>query len=602
MIKVETNEKVNQSDGERPSADQIIKRILKTSQSKDFKPSGINKNLYLDIIETVVDAYGRHYFERVVSGQEEAVVCIVLRAAGSLAYLLSAGRKLPWYNLWIELMDKSCEMLTQPYENAAEFDLSVQELIIAMKLMGRRVSKEIYERWYSALRAIDPFKLYGCQKKYGWQNNMTVYNMAGEYLRESEGMTDTYLYFKENLPWVLSRFDENGMFDDVDSAMTYDITARCRLALMLHFGYAREGAAQFDDFLKKSGLMTLLMQSSQYQLPFGGRSNQAVFNECLVASCCEYEAARYQKEGNLRLAGMFKRCAHMSAVSILRWLTFGNRPKHYKNFFSDENFGTDSYGTYPRYLIPIASFIGYAYLFSDEQIEECECPCEIGGYVLSTSERFHKVISTCQGNTVELELKANTLYDATGCGRYHKAGVPIELGLSMPFTATPKYHVPESLGRRNLSICTGFKTADGSRIFVSDLNCVDAQVNIQIETHDKTVFSVRFAAPPQLGYPQITETYTLDASGVTVETELLGTNQDEVFLMVPLLKTNGKEQTIVSCQEHCVSVALGQNNFTISTQGDIEIGTDEYGNRNGIYQIATIRKAGNKLSAHLSLR
>ena len=65
----------------------IIKRILKTSQSKDFKPSGINKNLYLDIIETVVDAYRRHYFERVVSGQEEAVVCNVLRAAGSLAYL-----------------------------------------------------------------------------------------------------------------------------------------------------------------------------------------------------------------------------------------------------------------------------------------------------------------------------------------------------------------------------------------------------------------------------------------------------------------------------------------------------------------------------------
>ena len=121
--------------------------------------------------------------------------------------------------------------------------------------------------------------------------------------------------------------------------------------------------------------MTLLMQSSAFQFPYGGRSNQYLFNEALVASCCEYEAVRHNKKGDFQLAGMFKRCAHMSAASILRWLNAMDPPKHNKNFFPhDSNHGIDGYGTYPRYLIALANFIGYGYIFADDSIEEYTCP------------------------------------------------------------------------------------------------------------------------------------------------------------------------------------------------------------------------------------
>ena len=197
-------------------APEYVDKITRNPACGGYRPSGITRALYLDIIEAVIDGYERTYFEKVISGEEKSVVCIVLRAAGALSYLLSSGRKEDWYDIWRGLMDKSCELLMLPHDNAAEFDLSVQEVLISMKLMRNKVPGDAYGKWYDVLKRIDPFALYECQKcdapKKSHLCNMTVYNMAGEYLRETEGMTDTGAYFERNLPWVLSRFDENGMF------------------------------------------------------------------------------------------------------------------------------------------------------------------------------------------------------------------------------------------------------------------------------------------------------------------------------------------------------------------------------------------------------
>ena len=49
---------------------EYINRIEEQSQKIQLDPTPINKNLYLDIIEKVVEGYGLDYFENIISGKE----------------------------------------------------------------------------------------------------------------------------------------------------------------------------------------------------------------------------------------------------------------------------------------------------------------------------------------------------------------------------------------------------------------------------------------------------------------------------------------------------------------------------------------------------
>jgi len=590
---------------------EIIKKTIEQG-TKNFEPSGCTSELYLDIIEKVIDGYGKNYIEAVLDGKEPQMVCIVFRLAGGLSYLIKHGRKSDWFDLWCGLMDISCKMLLEPYENKGEFDLALQELVLAMKLLGSKVTPERYKKWHEALSQIDPFSLYGCHMRETEEqptvNNITVYGMAGEFLRKSEGMTTDDEYFKKHLDWLLERFDENGMYVDPDRAILYDLTTRVRIAIMLHFGYDGKGAKYLDDCLKMSGQMTLCMQSSQFQLPYGGRSNPIIFNECLVASCCEYEAARYQREGNIELAGMYKRCAKKSAQSILRWLD-QTPPRHYKNLFDiNKGFGTDGYGSFHRYLIPAACFMGYALLFSDDEIDEYICPNEVGGYVIQTSDYFHKVIATCADHTIEVELCADRLHDSNGCGRFHKKDVPIELGLSMPFTAEHKYNLPDEITPKNLSLGAGFRVTDGSILYIADMfDQVTPKVEIISESQKQVSFSVKYIMPAHMGqyrFPscmQLTETYQIDDTGVTIDVAEVGMANPEIFYTVPILRYNGEQKTIIEQTENSIKVRLGKNCYTVTADLKIEIDDTKYANRNGIYNLVKLSTKAKKMRIHLNL-
>ena len=600
---------------------EYINRIGEQSRKLEkiqIDPTPINKNLYLDIIEKVVEGYGFDYFENIISGKEPFVICIGLRAAGALSYLLKNGRKSDWFDMWIKLMDKSCDELHRK-PDFAENDLAVKEMMLALKNMKGKVDEIHYSNWYLKLKAINPYVTYNCihteAKEDTRMCNMTVYNMAGEYLRESEGMTDTTDYFDRHWPWALSRFDENGMFVDHDYPMLYDLTTRCQISVMLWYGYNGKYKEELDNNLEKAGLMTLMMQSSAFQLPYGGRSNQYLFNEALVASCCEYEAVRHYKKGNIKLAGMFKRCAHMSAVSILRWLNSMNPPKHNKNFFPhDSNFGIDGYGTYLRYMITLANFIGYGYIFADDSIEEYTCPSEIGGYAFEISKELHKVFANCCENSIEIELAADPSHDATGMGRYHKTGMPIELGLSLPFTATNKYKLPDDLTKRDIAICTGWKASNSQIMYISNFkDKLKTTVKIIEQNVERVVFSVEYSRDETRGCKKIIEQFTLDKEGVLIESELVEAENNEIYFTVPLLLNNGRDITNIKyskenaakCSPDCIyehaTVNMGDYLYSICCDGEIKEDENRYGNRNGIYKLAVISKNDTTLSVKLNL-
>ena len=85
--------------------------------------------------------------------------------------------------------------------------------------------------------------------------------------------------------------------------MLYDLTTRVQFLYLLGFGYNGKYKDRLEKLLHQGADMTLKMQSAAYELPYGGRSSQYLFNEALVCSVSEYEAAYYKKEGDL-----VKRC------------------------------------------------------------------------------------------------------------------------------------------------------------------------------------------------------------------------------------------------------------------------------------------------------
>jgi len=583
--------------------------IRSIEKPDNFQPTGITKNYYLDIIEMSVDAYSKEELESKLPKSDTGIVEDIQaysRITSAIAILLANGRKQDYMDLWLKMMDACCYSAGK-ITNDSRLDFSVKEIMLGYKAMKHKIPKEKGEYWLGLLKEVDPYKNFyyiirdeDSRKRL---HNINIYNMIGEYLRETEGLTDTTRYFDEHWPEQFTRFDENGMYRDPNNPMLYDLTTRCQIQIMLEYGYRGKYYDKIDELLKKAGLYTLFMQSAAYEFPYGGRSNQFLFNEALIAANCEYEAKRYKELGDLKMAGAFKRCAHLAIKTAERWLKGINVPKHIKNFYPVESkFGTENYGYYDKYMVTLGCFTYIAFISADDSIEEYPAPAEIGGYILETSKDFHKVFANCKGNSIEIECKADFHYDSTGLGRYHKAGFPTELALSVPFTSNPNYNLPSEILRRNASLCSGWVRSEGGIQYLSELsdglnheliyNCISA---------DRVSFTIKYSGDVFKGVSGVEETYTLDEEGVKISVKLINPLVNKIYYHLPLFITNGKDRSILNYYENSAEVSVGNFKYKVNTEGTITIGEERYGNRNGEYLLASIQSNKDELKINLSM-
>lgn len=593
-----------------------MRQILQQPLPNGFKRTGMTKESYLDVIEQCTRAYPMGEMEQMTAAED---IQSYSRLVSSLALLLSAGRMPDYRALWEEMMTRACAALPL-VKKQQRLDFSVKELMIAYRLMKGHVSPETRNGWREALSLVTPEDYY----KYitGENNNINIYNMAGEALRGAEGMTDASAYFQKCWPVQLEKFDENGMYLDEGwgkkNPILYDLTTRVQMQLILGCGYRGAFAEELDRRMADGGLMTLFMQSAAFQLPYGGRSNQYLFNEALIASNCEYEAVRWKERGDLVLAGAYKRAAHLAIQTVGRWLA---AKKHIKNFYPQPEIGCEGYGYYTKYMITLGSFLAIGCLYADDTIEELPCPAELGGYVLTTSAQFNKMFANCGGYSVELDADADFQYDSTGLGRVHKAGVPTELGLSLPFTATPSYTVATgsragvpNVHTANLAIGPGWMDG-GKEKYFSEQSGMAHSLEILGESPEQVSFRITYQAEGasmmkaassteeasiNKEKASLQETYTIDSSGVTIDTMLSGA--EGLCYRVPLLVTNGLDTTQIETGEHTARVVLSGHCYTVSTNGRLTVPPERYANRNGEYRAAHIVAPDNTLHTKLSLQ
>jgi hypothetical protein len=587
---------------------------LKLNKPADFMPTAVTKETYLDVMEIAFQAYSLDAIRsRKKLNGDYLELQSYSRLTSVLACLISSGRMTDRIGLWEQMMTECCrELPTITYKGKSNFfhvyaDFSIKEIMLAYKLMKPHIGEAKRKEWLAELRKVEPANQYAAMirspEDIDELHNINIYNMVGEYMRETEGLTDCTAYFAEHWPVQLSRFDENGMYEDPGCPVLYDLTTRCQIQLLLLQGYRGEYYEQIDRQLRKAGLTTLLMQSSAYEFPYGGRSNQFLFNEALIASNCEFEAARHKAEGNMELAGAFKRSGRLAVQTILRWLE-ESPPRHIKNFFpADSGYGTEDYAYYDRYMITMAAFLVIGYIAEDDSIEEAPCPAEAGGYVWETTDSFHKVFAGAAGYSLEIDTRADLHYDATGLGRLHRTQVPTELALSTPLSGGKMYRLPDDIHRLWSGISPGWLTEDGTIQYLSELSeGLTHELSVLQEEHDGVRFMLRYSGMCMHGCSSIREYYGLNRLGLRYRVEMDHYAGGKCYLRIPLLHTNGKETTFRTLFPGGITVEMGGYRYIVQFDGAAELLEDtKYGNRNGTYVLAVITSDSPSLSASFAL-
>lgn len=564
---------------------------------------------YIDIMEKALGAYSEKRLSEIVDNAEKNGVCEhgFFRITSVMGILISKGRRKELMPLFLRAMDVSCEALwktdmTIEENKSVGIDFAVKEIVFAYIEVEKSgiVKRERIEKWFDGIKKVDWRKNYSSVAKSETDpvNNWGMYNAAGEYMKEYIGAANAEGYLDVQLASQLLAVDENGMYRDPGCPMLYDLASRTQFAVMLHFGYSGKWKNALDDALRKAGGLMLSLQSVNGEIPFGGRSNRFLFNEAYLAACCEFEAARYKREGNLRLAGEFKSAARLATESIEKRLSM-SPIKHVRNAFPQNSiFGLEDYAYFDKYMVSLASFIYIAYLFAEDDIKEVPCPAVRGGFVLRTSESFHKIAASACGYSIEIDTNADLHYDATGLGRIQFSGAPSEMILSEPFPKKPSYSIVNCLSTglfkrihaedenpSFLSLSPVVAFSDGTKMRIADLSGnVECELDILQQSENNVSFDLIWKSPEFKGFSEIKESYVLSNSGVEIRASADLSENARLIRYIPVIETDGNDASSVSVTKSLVCVDYKGFKLKISGNEFFRV-NKTFSNRDGIYNL-----------------
>lgn len=547
------------------------------------------KNKYLDIMEHALEAYSTEqideYFDEVKrNGLTEHGFA---RLTVNIGTMLAHGRKGELYERFVEMMSFCCARVSL---DLAANDFSIQEMIVCIDQLCEKgiVDEDIINAWREDLKkpiiynevAKSPDQL-----AYNW----VLFSATSEFLRMKRGLCPLDMDFIDiQLATQVVHLDENGMYRDAKehAPIVYDNVSRTLFSLLLYYGYDGKYRDLIDGCLRRAGLISLKMQSVTGEIPCGGRSNQFYHNEAHLAAICEFEAARYKKEGNLALASKFKRAAYDALISIERG--FSKEPIHHvKNRFPLESkYGCDGYGYFNKYMITAASFLNWARIFCSDEIEAAGDPLTEAD-AFSISSDFHQTFLRSGDYSVQIDTNSNRDHDASGICRIHKRGAPSEICLSCSGTATPIYFVDRE-DCSDVSFAAG-RIKGGEALFKTrgeyDIASCSASGNSAYATLSCEIDGERLGL-------------TVEVSGDGVDIGVSG--EGEVALMLPTFDFDGEERTRINYEGSSLEIKYLGYKCRYFTSGKIR-DTERIGcTRNGHYKVFCASGEG-FVKAHISI-
>lgn len=577
-----------------------FREYLKGLSGVPTEPTGCDRSLYLDLAERIV--------REAVKWQDESGRIIdpnlkvewnhcSPRYASSVGPLIRAGRCVDLLDSCVRNIDAGIHDLVEGRCKAPDF--TPRDLCLAIECIQDRVGGRQVTEWRRLLGSYDPQKVYTCvtsKKKPEDMHNFGLYNLTGEQMKRHMGAADNAAFIEEHLAIQCRRFSSLGMYRDPGCPMTYDLTDRQNLVLLMNHGYDGAHRPFLDEMLRRGGLTQLFYQSTTGEAPFGGRSNQFHHMEAMFACNAEFEASRYARIGSRCVAGVFKRAARRAALSTKRWILDTMPFRHVKNMFAPDTLhGCDSYGHYAVYSLLASNLFAYAALIADDSIPECAAPCDVGGYALPINDGFHRVFASCGPIHVAIDTCGQPGYDATGLCRLHHRAKPSELALSLGIVSKPHYTVTEPAHSACVAIGPIWRQAAAGSASLADSQPLSASTEIIEEGRTRVAFRITYA----LSSP-VTEEYLLtpDALDLTVTAPHAPT-----AITVPLVLTDG--QAVSEIQNRGDGFMVSYRDARLRAQA-LEPAA-RYAragvrapNRNGVYDVGLIETGEHKLTVRLS--
>ena len=503
------------------------------------------------------------------------------RLTANIGILIAHGRRLDLLTVFTEMMDVCCDMFLRPYVRAAN-EFSIREIVccIAEIDKAKSVKEEILLCWKQKISQIVPEECYNVVVKdeTALSTNWAIFGAASECARCHYGLGENLDFIDRQLSCQFKWLDENGMYKDdsdeeIHQPMMYDLVSRGLLAMLLHWGYKGKFYEQIDDCLKTAGLLSLKMQSTTGEIPFGGRSNQFLFNEAWMIALFEYEARRYSKEGNSDLAEAFKAAVAHGLSVTEEWLN--KEPiRHIKNRFPTETkYGCEDYGYFDKYMITAASNLYAAYLLCDDSIPSPD-KADHESVVFQTSHNFHKLFLKSGGYAIEYDTNADPIYDSNGLGRVHKEGAPSAICLSCPCPPLPCYNV-DIEDPFAFSLCSAI-SEKGSLLFCSDNGNRFEVISAKAE---QELSSATVMCSFTNGIT-VKEHYTVSKDGVSITVE----GDGDIGYTIPAFCFDGEVSPEICVGEHILTVTYNGWICRYTTDGNISDLNRIAANRNGHYR------------------
>jgi hypothetical protein len=604
-----------------------VQAALATAASGDWTPTGIGRGYYLDVMERIVCGAvpwvrrdGR-VMDPIVNRETGQVSP---RFASSAAILLHFGRAPGIRETALRSMTHCCRALADGEARALSPDFWTREIVTAYLALRGVAGAALRGRWAADLSAFEPEQLYSAVRPDGrgiaGLGNWAVYSSAGESMRESAGLRPGRpmlwgnRFLEKYAGGQFARWTADGMYRDPGDPITYDITTRLQVACALAFGYRGRLRPALEELLRRGGLTTLLFVSPGGHVPYGGRSAAFSFREAIIAALCELEARRY-RDSEPALAGAFKRQAHLSALAMRRWVLDMKPWRHIQNGFPPAALhGIDAYGNYGVYSLLISSFLGLAALFADETIPEAPCPSDAGGFAFAVSPAFHKAFGQAAGTYVEIDLRADPRYDATGLGRFCRRGVPIELGAGMPFPGRPRRPGRSAIRMGPGQQLPDVPTAVGPEVRVHGRWLALAaasgpEVRCRVRSLEESPGEVALEVIHRLGSAcVITQRYRVSEGRLVISCAACGTGRARgaapLRFVVPLLVTDGQRRSRIRGPRHgAASVNYRGHRLVVEFDPACRATLEARAcaNRHGAYRPLRIRSLSGALTVTLTL-
>ncbi len=592
-----------------PSPDELpihIDAIL--ARGEGLRVQSPPRALYLDLAESVVRQATAWQCEHGMIGDPHNApgvesITATARYCAAVGHLLSAGRCSDLLEPGALAMDWCVAQLAGHLREGTHWpcaNFNLKDMLVLYAAAEGRVDSERFERWREVLGGYEPEAVY-----FG-HHNWWFYATAAEQLRVTLGLSERVDWIDAILDGQMDAWTAHGMYRDPGDPTTYDLTVRQSVAMMLHHGYAGRHERWARETLRTGALTTLLMVSPTGVVPFGGRSAQYQMQEGMLAYLAEWQATQEADErlAGARLSGALRRMALRAAEAASRWLlsepyaAMKHRMDAREPFFGQDGFPADQ-NAHSGYGLLAANLFAGAWHVADEAIEPRPTPAEIGGCALHLPDAFFRAWLSAGGYHLQIDTRAQPGYDATGLGRIHRLGVPVELALNMPIPAQPKFAMPLDPAPRPVAFGPGWPAAGGWR-WLSELSREDTyEVTASAIERDGAVeLRVRYGGSE---FGVVRERYRLSGDGLQYEARVDGA--DRIALQAPLIETDGEARSEIELSRAGARVRYRGHVCEVQVEGAETARVEPWAapNRNGVYRVAVFETAGDRTSCTVRL-